>query len=615
VAWAAADLDSTPGQVILAIGCSRAEYGLCEQIPGCNFSKKDSLWRVPLTWPAWVCFRTIWAQQHIVISPALQEFERQEWEVIKDRYRWRSVLSETDQGIALHLDELDEHSPGFALLPFQRGGAQWLDLAGRAILEDPQGNGKTPQVIRALQMQRHHAGRVGWQALVIATPAACRNWKREFARWAPEMDVQVVSGTATARRKALAAGDASVYVLPWPDVRLHTRLANYPGQAFVRCDAHGGSTGKTPAQCEVHPKELNAMTFDVVVADEAHRMKDARSKQTRAAWYLAHSARCFWPVTGTPVADHVGDVWPVLHGISEVAFPSKSRYLDLFARKEYAWHGGTEILGLRPDNEQAFHAIVQPYVRRIPKEIGRAQLGSVYKGRLEPAFRYPEMAPAQRKSYDQMRKVALAELESTTVVPENTIVAFTRLCQMAASAIEAYDGEDRDGFTTQRIRMVAPSHKAADLLDFLADEDESEQFVVYMNSPQLLAICEAKLADAKIKYDKVAGGMAEWQQDESVQSFQRGDSRVCLITRAGMESITLTAASTILFLQPNPSFLQTDQAIGRIDRIGQEYPVRVIYSLTPNTVEERLFQLSQEKQERADEVTRDADLMRWMLTP
>jgi SNF2 family DNA or RNA helicase len=508
--------------------------------------------------------------------------------------------------------ELDE--TGASLLPFQRGGAQWLHVTGRAILEDPQGNGKTPQVIRALQLRRGHEGPDEWHALVIANGVACRNWVRELHRWAPELRVKLVTGTATARRKVLLDEDrADVYVIPWPDVRLHTRLANYPGQAFVKCDEHGGSTGKTAAMCEVHLKELNGYTWDVVVADEAHRMKDARSKQTRAAWYLAHKAECFWPVTGTPVADNVGDIWPVLHGIDPRAFPSRSRYLDMFARKEYGWHGGAEILGLRPDTEAAFHAIVQPYVRRIPKEIGRAQLGQAYQGRLPVAFRYPDMAPAQRKVYEQMRKSALAELASSTVVPDNTVVKFGRMCQMAASAIETSDGEDAQGFTVQKVKMVAPSHKAADLLDFLADEDPDEKVVAYMNSPQLLAICEEKLTEHKVSHVKISGGMAEWQQDESVQAFQEGKARVCLITRAGTESITLTAASTMLFLQPNPSFLQTDQAIGRVDRIGQRYPVRVIYSITPETVEERLFELSQSKEERADQVTRDADLMRWIL--
>jgi hypothetical protein len=69
----------------------------------------------------------------------------------------------------------------------------------------------------------------------------------------------------------------------------------------------------------------------------------------------------------------------------------------------------------------------------------------------------------------------------------------------------------------------------------------------------------------------------------------------------------------VLFLQPNPSSLTTEQVIGRVDRIGQVNPVRVVYSLSRGTVDERLRTLSEDKHDRAAAVTRDADLLRWLI--
>jgi len=598
MAWAAID----PEGPYLAAGCSRSEYTLCEQVPGMNFRKSDGLWRVPLSWPAWVAFLTLWQYQPVSIHPQLQAWAHQEWVRVQHAYELRSALDATDPDVIAAIGQFGASAES-KLRPPQRAGVQWLTEMRRCILEDPMGNGKTPQLIRAVEV----TGKGPW--LVVATGAALYSWERELGRWAPELSVRVLDGTANRRRKAIMdEGEADVYVIAWPVLRYHTRLAAYPGHTFVKCDNHGGSMGKTRAQCEMCEKELNDIRWAGVIADEAHRMQNAKSKWTRAVWYLAHQAEYFWAVTGTPVGDTIEDLWAICHGIDPRGFPAKSRYLDLFAVKQHNWHGGSEFLGLKPETEAAFHAITQPLMRRVPKEIMRPDMAP----RLETEFRYPEMAPAQSRAYKQVRKEALAELESTTVVTGGALAAFGRLCQLAVASIETSDGEDKDGFTRQVVTMALPSSKADDLLEFL--EDNPGQLAVSVNSPQLMKLCEAKLALAKITHCAITGEQSPRQRDQSVQWFQDGDCRVIFISAgAGGESITLTASNTILFLQPNPSLFKTEQLIGRLDRIGQQYPVRVVYSISQGTVEERLYELSQEKVDRADQVTRDADLLRWMI--
>ena len=73
----------------------------------------------------------------------------------------------------------------------------------------------------------------------------------------------------------------------------------------------------------------------------------------------------------------------------------------MFAVKEHAWHGGAEILGTRPEHAYQLHSILQPYWRRIPREIARPDAPP----RLEPEFRYPEMSPKQAGLYKQLAKV------------------------------------------------------------------------------------------------------------------------------------------------------------------------------------------------------------------
>lgn len=621
-AWAAIDPggagspDGTPDQPQLAIGCSVPEHHLCKQIPGCNIGK-DDIWRVPLSWPAYVAFKTIWSSQPITESPSLQKWGADAWERTKDAYRMRAALDATNPFTISALSSIESRAENIEnghreLLPFQRGGVDWLVTMQRTLLEDPQGNGKTPQAIRSLQVLAQ--GFQGLPALVVAPPATLLGWQKQLRLWAPELTSKIITGTALQRKKLFDTEPADVTLIGWPTVRYHTRLARYPGTTLKKCIEHGGLDDKvTVGRCEVHLKELNEIVYQTVIADEAHRMGDAKALQTRAVWWLMQRARYAWLMTGTPVSDTIESLWSLMHSVDPVGFPAKSRYLDLYAVKGLAFWGGAEILDIRPDTASAFHATVQPMMRRIPKEIGRAQLGEKYHGVLPPVFRYPEMHPSQRTAYNAIKKAALLELKGEMLVPANSAVKFGRLVQLASSMIELEDGEDPYGFTRQVVELASPSNKADDLLDFLGDEPG--QLVVAANSPRLIALCQKKLDDHKITSTKLVGGQSAAERHGYIDAFANGKVRVMFLTAGvGGEGIDgLQVADTVFFLQPNPSLIQREQVIGRLDRIGQHSPVRVVHSLTPGTVEKGLYELGNQKEERAAAVTRDADLLRWIL--
>ena len=601
---------------MLVIHCERAEYSLCQQIPGCNFHEKTQLWRVPLSWPAYVAFREVWKFQPVLQQPELDEWAASAWQDVQISYHGKAAMDSYDPELSRFLDLADDRTPPARLedgteMPrrlfgYQRGGVSWLAREEKAGLFDPQGNGKTPVVIRAIEYLQD-TGRTAGPAVIVCTDAMLLDWRDELAVWAPELTVSVVKGTALKRRRALEE-QADIYLISWSVVRYHTRLAQYQGQAFVRCNDHGGHTDKTVAQCEVHEKELNALGLSIVVADEAHRMKDATTKQTRAVWWLMHNAQYAWPVTGTPIADNIADIWSVGHGLSPRAFPAKSRFLDLYAEVRLDWqHGSKEILDIKPDSAQSFHATVQPMFRRIPRDLARP----FQPPRLPPVIRYVDMDGPQKKAYQQVEKMAMADLVSSTVVTGNDLVKFSRLCQLATAMIETSDGEDPYGFTKQLVAMCNPSNKVTDLLDFMSSEPDP--VVVAANSPQVIALAGARLSELKVPWCKVTGAESTDEKHLAREQFQAGQAQVIFITKAGAESITLTAAHTIYFIQPDPSFLSREQKIGRIDRITQRAPVQPVYAITPGTVDERLYKLGNEKENRAASVTMDVDLLRWIV--
>lgn len=604
-AWA--DIEPGSDPLTLAIGCSRAEIEIVKKIPGMVVGE-GGIWRCPLTWPAWIALSLAFAQQPIQIEPELQGWANAKHAEITERYAMREAL-DAGPGFLEPLLAL-ERRDGPQLTPVQRGDAAWLLRWRRVISGGRRGNGKTPPLIRALQLL-HQTGD-GCPALIICPDSAPRSWQRKLEQWAPELRVVIIAGSAKKRNEAIdriARGEADVGIIVWQVVRHHTRLAAYPGKAFTKCDTHGGSTGKTTAMCEVCLKALNMIKWRTIIPDECHRMADEGSKQTRAVQWLMQHAENAWPTTGTLTTNSVASLWPVLYGLDPAAWPVRSRYLDLYARQEFAFMDrGKVILGLRPEHEQQFHWVTEPYFRRIHHEIARAG----QPGLADIEFRYPEMSTRQASAYHSIARAGIAELANADLVAATAIVKFTRLCQLASASIEVYEGEDAAGFTTEgNVRLASPSHKVADLMEFLATEEG--QWIVACSTPQLVDLASKVLTEAGITWTKIVGGMTIDRKDEAQQAFQAGQARVIFCTEAGGESIDLFAAQGIFWMQPDPSFTGREQMTGRGDRWGQTRAFRQVYSLTPGTVDIRLFELGLSKEEQHQQVVRDAAMLRWMI--
>jgi SNF2 family DNA or RNA helicase len=105
--------------------------------------------------------------------------------------------------------------------------------ARRGLLADEPGLGKTAQAIRALKALKDKGEDV-FPALVVCPNTLKTNWEREFDKWWPGINVQVIKGTPTQRRKAFE-DEAEVYVINWESLRTHSRLSPYGSIALARC--------------------------------------------------------------------------------------------------------------------------------------------------------------------------------------------------------------------------------------------------------------------------------------------------------------------------------------------------------------------------------------------
>jgi len=422
----------------------------------------------------------------------------------------------------------------------------------------------------------------------------------------------VVDGSASKRRSQFPASDdccagADVWVVNWDLLRLHSRLAPF------------GNTSLTDAQRQ--PKELQQLGARTVVLDEAHRLRSVgtrletqedgttkripTSQQALAAWAVLHAARYRFVLTGTPADRDVGDMWGLFHGIEPTWFPSKSRFVDRYAHTTYGLFGGLQILGLRDDTRQEYHAITQPLYRRLPQEITMPQLPPV----LPPEIRETPMSPKQRRAYDQMETLMMAQLNEL-LVAVRPIAQFARLLQFAAASAEIVgEGDDR------KVRLTAPSSKVDDTMELLAELGD-EPLVIAAQSSQLIDLMAERLRKEKIPFGKVTGDVPLVDRATSVDRFQNGYDRVILLTfGAGAEGLTLTRSRRLLFMQEPWEPLVHDQVKGRIRRFGSEHHewVQYLYQRAPATVESRKAEVLAGKEERIEELLRDKETVMRLL--
>lgn len=557
---------------------------LLQAMPGSRYDTKEHRWYAPLTWATCQVLRGVFGA-NLDVGPKLGEWS---WEY------YRNTVEP-----ALGLRQLLEVEGGYEdLYKFQNAGVKFLSIVRRALLLDDMGTGKTVQAIRTL-MRLQEMGEQVFPLIVVAPNNAVTMWQREFAKWWPGVEVVRVKGSAAQRRQIIAS-PAHVYVCNWEAVRLHSRLAPYGSVRLrhcVECDPTVPQTAQySKARCERCPKEYNAVQWKSIIADECHRMQDAKSKQTRAVWALrTPGTENVFGLSGTAISDAPTDLWPALHLISKDEWPTRGSYIDRYCQTAYDVLGGVQVVGLKEEMKPEYFSIVDPRMRRMPQEVVLPFLPPQVHSE-----RFVDMSTKQARAYEQMQKGLMAQIDDGLVIAANPLVQSTRMMQFA-SAFGQIDPE------TGKMTMADPSNKVDALMEVLGDVGK-KPVVVFAPSRQLIELAAKRLEDANISHAKVVGGQKQFERDKAIDDFQAGRLRVILCTTAaGSEAITLTVADTMIFMQRPWSMIHRKQAIKRCHRIGSQIhdSVLVIDLISPGTIEEAQMLALDGKWEQFQDLMRD----------
>ncbi|NCT81967.1 MAG: ATP-dependent helicase [Comamonadaceae bacterium] len=443
---------------------------------------------------------------------------------------------------------------GLALRPYQLHGLAWLqylreqNLAG--ILADDMGLGKTAQALAHVWAEKQ-AGRLDRPALVIVPTSLLFNWQQEAARIAPGLKVQTWHG---ADRAGLDLANADVvlstYNLVWRDLRL-----------------------------------LSPQPWHLLILDEAQSVKNAQARAARALRRL--DARHRLALTGTPLENHLGELWS-LFDLLMPGFLGDSR---TFARH---WRKPIEVNRDGP-RARLLAARVRPFIlRRMKTEVATElpPLTELVK-RVPLVGQQKQLYESVRVAADHMVRRILARDGFTPTSLISVLDAMLKLRQVCC-----------DPRLVKGVEMAPHTERAklAWLREHLPDlVAQGRRLLVFSQFTEMLDLIGAELDVLALPYLRLTGQTPAGQRGEIVRRFQSREAPVLLASlKAGGVGLNLTAADTVIHVDPwwNPAV--QEQASARAHRIGQDQPVFVYQLVAQGSIEERMLELQARKKALAD---------------
>ena len=438
------------------------------------------------------------------------------------------------------------------LRDYQRLGVAWLQQRQRlglgGILADDMGLGKTLQVLAHL-MQERSEGRLRRPALVVAPTSVLGNWLAEARRFCPELGVLLLHGAA--RQQQWTAVDRFELL-----ITSYAVLANDLGQW--------------------QEQELSA-----VFLDEAQAIRNPRTRIHRSVRALRAGAR--FCLTGTPLQNHLGDLWALLDFVLPGCLDSETQF-----RRRYRRPIEDDGDALRA---QALFERIAPFLLRRTKR----EVASDLPAKTAVTVRLP-LEGAQRELYELLRQRSLEHLHGARGEhgPDrlNVLNALLQLRQVCCDP-RLLDAERyRDTGSAKREHLLSMVRELV---------EEGRVILVFSQFRRMLEWISRDLIQAGIEHRLLTGRTLDRQT--VIDSFQQGAGQVFLISlKAGGTGLNLTRADTVIHYDPWWNDAAESQATDRAYRIGQTQPVFVYRLLAEDTVEERVHALQVHKRGQLEAV-------------
>ena len=438
------------------------------------------------------------------------------------------------------------------LMKHQRVACKCLKERKILLLADQMGVGKTlPAIVTAQYL--YNEGVIK-NCLVICTASAKKNWAKEMEKFLHDPDYVMIEGSQ-ADRVSLYSGEQLF------------KIVNYD---LLRRD--------------IDILDDEDKTYDLVIADEVHRIRNHTALQSKAVIEIGKKATYRWGVTGTPIQNRLKDLYSVMTFVDPNMFGSWF-YFD----KRYIERGFFgEITGYK-NKDEVRDKLSFIMLRRRKEEVLENLPDKVYN------TVYVEMPSRQKKMYDAVvdQKISLPndpDLEDK--INDSTPLSRTTYAREVCDSVELIDPRFKD------------SAKMSALKDLVEDfVEDGRKVVVFTQYAKMAHIIQKNLKQKSLVFH---GGVPTPERETMLERFRNETALpLFIMTTAGSESINLQCAEVIIFfdLVFNPQ--QIAQIEDRLHRQGQKATVNVIRLIAKDTVEDRVLAILDEKKELFDDIVED----------
>ena len=395
-------------------------------------------------------------------------------------------------------------------------------------------------------------GKLQRNTLIIAPASLVYNWSSEIQRFAPELTVRMVTGTAAERRMALTEAGTEDILLTSYDL-LKRDISEYEKYQF---------------QCEI--------------IDEAQYIKNANTQAAKAVKEV--QAEFKLALTGTPVENRLSELWSIFDYLMPGFLYSYKKF-----REE------VEIPAVQNSDEDAMKRLqkmIRPFVlRRLKKEVL-----TDLPDKLEENM-FVQLTGEQQKLYDAHVKRMMLMLDKQSEeefkTSKITILAeLTKLRQICCDPSLVFTDYKADSAKTEMClnmicNAVASGHK----------------ILLFSQFTTMLDHLANRLEEEKISYYMLTGATSKEKRAQMVESFNNDDTQVfCISLKAGGTGLNLTAADIVIHFDPWWNLAVQNQATDRAHRIGQKNVVNVYKLIVKDTIEENIMKLQEKKRELADQI-------------
>ncbi|WP_122992573.1 DEAD/DEAH box helicase [Clostridium amazonitimonense] len=442
------------------------------------------------------------------------------------------------------------------LRDYQKVGFKWfktLSYCGfGGILGDEMGLGKTFQAISYIASEKEE-GNLNKPALIVCPTSLVYNWLNEFEKFAPHINVLVISGSKNERlcqREEILNHDVII--------------TSYP---LIRRDID----------------EYKDIAFSICILDEAQQIKNPSSLNAQSVKEINAPKR--FALTGTPIENSLTELWSIFDFIMPGYLKTHGRFSKKF-----------EVPIVKDKNQTVLKELlklIRPFIlRRFKKDVALELPPKIeHKVVVDMTEDQKKVYASYVESFKEEMKEEIKEkgFNKSKIKILSLLTRLRQICCDPSSFLDNYNGDSG--------KYIA--------LDEILEESllNGHRILLFSQFTTILNNIRKRLDKSGIESMYLDGSVSSSERMEMVDEFNQGETQVFLISlKAGGTGLNLTGADLVIHFDPwwNPAV--EDQAVDRAHRIGQRKTVEVIKLITKGTIEEKIYDLQEKKREIIESV-------------